>query len=396
MGLLLPSSKLIDLAAGAVLPGGPAAPQCLPMRPVPVLSNRWNRLSTGIESADSPRDLSSGKASIMQTVVELAHLALKWDQTSLEYPDTRQWAHHDVAALADGRIVTGHPDGTSLLVFSPDGRRLGTVSTGTVELHGIANDGPEGDSLWAADPGHKRTPAGPDYDKLQHPGRILNISLSGMAVLGELHQPDLEIYQHKAWSPTAVVRIHSGNGHNGPDTVWVSDGYGQSVLHQFSSDGTYLRTIDGKDSGLAFKTPHAIITRRRSDTTELLVADRSNRRIVVLSADGDFIRAFGADCLTSPSGIAALDDGTILVTELFGSVVAFSEAGDLLGWLGSPLPAEKRRPRWPNQVGALGNTVRPALVAGRFNSPHGICVTGGAVLVTEWVIGGRVVRLAPV
>ncbi|MEV0291352.1 hypothetical protein AB0H36_45105 [Kribbella sp. NPDC050820] len=329
----------------------------------------------------------------MQTVVELAHLALKWDQTYLEYPDTNQWAHHDIAALADGRIVAGHPDGTSLLVFDPDGRHLNTVQTGTVELHGIVNDAPEGDSLWVADPGRKRIE--PTYDKLLRPGRILNVSLSGASVIGELYQPDLEIYNNKAWSPTAVVRVRADNNQDGSETVWVSDGYGQSLLHQFSRDGTYLRTIDGKDSGLAFNTPHAIITRRRSDTTELLVADRSNKRIVVLSADGAFIRTFGTDSLTSPSGIAVMDDGTILITELFGSVAAFSESGELLGSLGSPLPSEDRRPRWPNQVGALGNTVRPPFVAGGFNSPHGICLTGRAVLVTEWVIGGRVVRLAP-
>ncbi|MFD9669431.1 hypothetical protein ACFWAY_49125 [Rhodococcus sp. NPDC059968] len=332
----------------------------------------------------------------MQTVVELAHLALEWDQRYLEYPDTNQWAHHDIVAMADGRVVTAHPDGTSLLVFSPDGRHLDTVSTGTVELHGIANDDPEEDSFWVADPGQKYTPAEPEYGWLSQPGRVLNVALSGATVLGELRQPDLEIYERKSWSPSAVVRVRSGDGGKGTETVWVADGYGQSVLHQFSSDGTYLRSIDGRDSGLVFDTPHAIITRRRSGTAELLVADRSNRRIVVLSADGAFIGAFGADSLTSPSGLAVMDDGTILVTELFGSVAAFSESGELLGSLGSAVPFEKQRSRWPNQITASGNTVRPPLNPGAFNSPHGICLTGGTILVTEWMIGGRVVRLAPV
>lgn len=331
----------------------------------------------------------------MKTIVELAHLRLEWDQDYLDYPDTNQWAHHDVASMADGRIVTGHPDGRSLLVFSPDGRHLDTIAAGTVELHGIANDAAEGDSLWIADPGEKCTPAEPEYDEFIRPGRILNVSLSAAAVVGEIRQPDLEIYENKTWHPTAVVRVRSANGAEADETVWVSDGYGESLLHQFSADGAHLRTVDGMASGLVFNTPHALVANSRGDTSELLVADRTNRRIVVLSSDGDFIRTFGSDSLTSPSGLAVMDDGTILITELSGSVAAFSGEGELVGSLGCPIPLEEQRRGWPNEIDGAGNTTRPLLHPGRFNSPHGICITGGAILVTEWVIGGRVVRLAP-
>jgi hypothetical protein len=331
----------------------------------------------------------------VKTIVELAHLKLGWDQTYLDYPDTNQWAHHDIAATPDGRIVTGHPDGRSLLVFSPDGQHLDTVATGTVELHGIAIDGAEGDSFWVADPGEKCTPAQPEYDEFIRPGRVLNVSLTGAAVVGELHQPDLEIYENKTWRPTAVVRVRSGKGAEADETVWVSDGYGESLLHQFAADGTHLRTVDGTASGLPFDTPHALTVNPRGNASELLVADRTNRRIVVLTADGDFLRSFGSDSLTSPSGMAVMDDGTILITELFGSVAAFTGEGELIGSLGSPVPVEENRTGWPNEINGSGNTTRPPLRPGRFNSPHGICITKGAILVTEWVIGGRVVRLAP-
>lgn len=333
---------------------------------------------------------------LMKTTVELAHLALAWDETYLDYPLTNQWAHHDVVAMADGRIVTGHPDGTSLLVFSPEGRHLDTVGTGTVELHGIANDDFESDSLWIADPGRKSTPGEPHYRDFQRAGRILNVSLPIGTVLGELRQPDLEIYAGKTWRPTAVVRVNSGNSKEaGRETIWVSDGYGLSLLHQYSRNGTYLRTVNGEDSGMAFDTPHAIITRQRDDRTELLVADRSNKRIAVLSTEGAFIDSFGADSLTSPSGLAVMEDGTILVTELFGSVAAFSESGTMIGSIGAPTPPEKQRAGWPNEVNTSGSMVRPSVEAGQFNSPHGICIAGGAILVTEWEIGGRIIRLDP-
>lgn len=331
----------------------------------------------------------------MTTTVKLAHLKLGWDQSYLDYPDTNEWAHHDVAMMADGRIVTGHPDGKSLLVFTPDGRHLGTVPVGSTELHGIANGGPEGDTLWIADPGEKCTPAQPEYDELLGPGRILNVSLSKAAVIGELLQPKLEIYQNKTWRPTAVVTIPSGKGNECGETVWVADGYGQNLLHRFATDGTHLRTVDGTSSGLAFDTPHALAVNPRPSQAELLVADRANRRIVVLSAEGDYLRSFGQDSLTSPSGMVVMDDGTIIITELFGSIAAFTAEGKHIGSLGSPVSEENQRTGWPNEITEAGNTTRPPLNPGHFNSPHGICMVGGAILVTEWVIGGRIIRLMP-
>ena len=331
----------------------------------------------------------------MKTFVALAHLKLEWDQDYLDYPETNQWAHHDVASMPDGRIVTGHPDGRSLLVFGPDGRRQDTVAPGTVELHGIANDAADGDSLWIADPGEKCIPGESEYSEFTRSGRVLKVSLSAASVEGEIYQPELEIYENRTWRPTAVVCVGSGNSAQADGQVWVSDGYGESLLHQFSADGTYCRTIDGTSSGLAFNTPHALVAIPCGDTWELLVADRTNRRIIVLSVDGDFVRSFGSDSLTSPSGLAVMDDGTILVTELFGSVSAFSGEGGLIGSVGSPVPVEKQREGWPNEINCAGTTSEPPHHPGVFNSPHGICITGGSILVTEWVIGGRVVRLTP-
>lgn len=329
------------------------------------------------------------------TIVKLAHLQLEWDQDYLDYPDTNQWSHHDVASVADGRIVTGHPDGRSLLVFGPDGRHLDTIATGTVQLHGIANDAAREDSFWIADPGEKCTPAHPVYDEVIRPGRILNVSLSAGEVIGEILQPALEVYEKTAWHPTAVVHVRSAQVADINESVWVADGYGESLLHHFSAQGHYINTLDGTTSGLAFNTPHALIAHSWGDATELFVADRTNRRIVVLSSAGEFIRTFGSDDLTSPSGLAVMEDGTILVTELFGGLAAFSPEGALIGYLGAATSEAEQRAGWPNDIDEAGNTIKPPLHPGQLNSPHGICITGGAILVTEWVIGGRVIRLVP-
>ena len=52
------------------------------------------------------------------------------------------------------------------------------------------------------------------------------------------------------------------------------------------------------------------------------------------------------------------------------------------------------RDGWPNARDAAGDLVRPELAPGRFNSPHTIAADGdGNLYVTEWVIGGRLVKL---
>ena len=55
------------------------------------------------------------------------------------------------------------------------------------------------------------------------------------------------------------------------------------------------------------------------------------------------------------------------------------------------------RPGWPNGVDELQHPVRaPDLAHGRFNSPHGLAVDAdGSLYVAEWLIGGRMIKLAP-
>jgi len=51
---------------------------------------------------------------------------------------------------------------------------------------------------------------------------------------------------------------------------------------------------------------------------------------------------------------------------------------------------------WPNAKDRSGDTMRTThLEPGRFNSPHGVAVDGeGNIYVAEWLIGGRITKLA--
>jgi len=295
-----------------------------------------------------------------------------------------------VAVLPDGGLVTGHPETGRLAVFASDGRLVQTLDTRLTELHGLAfveDDGAE--RLWAADNGHKFIPAQPAYADHAAPGRVVQLDLSGR-ITKELAQPRTAAYENARWSPCAVAVDHPRDGGDG--RIWVADGYGQSLLHCYSSAGVHLFALDGSESGMPFDTPHGLLLDRRKPRVELYVADRSNRRLVVYSRDGMFLRCIAIDDFTSPSALATSGDD-LVVAELFGAIAALDIEDDLIEVVGDDSPT--KRPGWPNRLD--GGTQAPLLRASQFNSPHGVAADAdGSIFVAEWLIAGRLVQLEPV
>jgi hypothetical protein len=177
--------------------------------------------------------------------------------------------------------------------------------------------------------------------------------------------------------------------------VWVADGYGQSLVHHFDSDGDYLGSISGAEGTAGpFNCPHAVFVDRRKSEPELYVADRGNARIQVYGLDGRFHRSFGTDYLNSPSGFATLGD-KLVVAELFAQLTVVDTDDAFLGYIGAD-PTARERPGWPNAVDSGGATTQPSVQAGKFNSPHGIATDcDGAIYVSEWLVGGRLIKLDP-
>lgn len=282
------------------------------------------------------------------------------------------WMHSGVAVAASGEVVVAAPEGDALLVLGADGPRR--VPTPTTELHGITRDEIAGvEVFWVADNGHKYVPATPVYADHRVAARLLAVDLAGVVRM-ELEAPQGE------WSPTAIA-VHG-------DTVWVADGYGQSLLHAFDRSGSCVLTTDGSDSGLAFDCPHGVVVDARAE--RIVVADRANQRLVELDLAGRFRRVLPAQVF-SPSGLA-LDGDLLLVTELWGDLVVVGPDGEVVD-RASAQPVEPDRPGWPNAMRG-GAMVAPVLSPGVLNSPHGIAVdTDGSWLLTEWCIGGRVTRL---
>jgi hypothetical protein len=218
-------------------------------------------------------------------------------------------------------------------------------------------------------------------------GRVVAFDLAG-ELIAELPTPALPVYAEKTYRPTTVEVDRAGDG-----SVWVADGYGAELVHKLSGEGEPLLTLSGEEGAGRFDTPHGIlIDRRRPGEPRLYVTDRGNHRIVVYDLDGNFLSSI-EEGLRSPSGLAVRGEA-LVVAELEARLTILDIRDQVVERIGDDGEAASR-PGWPNALGADGRTARPDLRPGLFNSPHGLAVGAeGEIYVAEWVLGGRLVRLA--
>ena len=330
-------------------------------------------------------------AAIESVILGFANRQYRWTELEVNGRSTSSWAHHGVAVADDWTVITGHPDGDRL-VFTPlaSGSSF-TVSIDVTECHGVTlvkDDGEE--RIWIADNGHKYLPDRPLYGEKRIPGQVIQVGRDG-TTYRRLDPPMIGDRAEAGWAPCAIAVDEFMVGGNG--MIWVADGYGHSLVHGFAADGDLLITLDGAASGKKFDVPHGIIIDRRRPTPELVVADRGNTRLVAFDLTGRFLRTFGGHLLTSPSGLA-MDGDHLLVTELYGGLVAFDINDHNVGRV--PQLSDHSRPGWPNRI-VDNRLIAPALSPGSLNSPHGIAVTrDGMIVLTEWCIGGRISLLTPI
>lgn len=315
-------------------------------------------------------------------------------------PDTPSardgWSHHGAVFTDDGEVIAFHQGEPTMTVFDRDGKLLRTWETDLNDAHGMALAADDsGQYLWTADPGAKRQAnLGYEYPDGPRKGRFVKWSLDGKKVM-ELARPDISAYESGVFSPTSVTVFEERGGGNGD--IWASDGYGESLIHRYNRDGEYLSTIDGTEGSAGhFDCPHCVWVDYRHDEPELYIADRGNAQMQVYDLEGNFIRSFGKDFLTTPTAIAT-HGGLLFVAELRSRITIIDTSDQFVGYLG-PDDAAFEREGWPNRRDENGNLQRPdTLRDGVFNSPHGIAADpDGNLYVAEWLIGGRFTKLARV
>lgn len=296
----------------------------------------------------------------------------KWARTPDNESSQANGRTHGVVVAEGGQVVVFHQANPAVLVFDSDGTLQSAWGDRFAGAHGmtLVRDG-DTEYLWLTD---------------QTSGEVVKTTLDGQTVMN-IQPPDLPAYQGGNYAPTWVAVNQEGNGGNGD--IWVADGYGQSLIHRYDRTGRYLATISGEEGQAgAFNCPHGIWVDTRKAAPELYIADRGNRRVQVYDLDGQFKRAFGSDILTSPCGFVTHGDD-LLIPELFARLTILDGADELVGYFGANEEVVGMA-GWPNHPAEM-------IVPGKFNSPHGMAADpAGNLYVVEWIVGGRITKLARV
>jgi peptidylglycine monooxygenase len=207
-----------------------------------------------------------------------------------------------VAVDSKDRVYFYQRKDPPVLVFDHDGNFLtGWGSQRLLDAHGIFV-GPD-DHLYVC-------------NRDEH--EVLKLTPEGKIelVLGWRGRPALQApFNH----PADVAVSRNGD-------IYVADGYGNSAVHRFSSEGKHLRSWGAPGSGRGqFTTPHGIWVDGRD---RVLVADRENDRMQLFSPDGDYLAEWSD--LYHPMDIYVDSAGTVYVTDQIPRISMYTLDGQLL------------------------------------------------------------------
>ena len=243
-----------------------------------------------------------------------------------------------VAADSEGSVVVLQRAPPLLIVFDREGRFVRSFGDDLVrDGHGIHID--RDDRVFVVD---------------RDAHQVLIFAVDG-TLLGRLGERDTPRFGAPFNHPTGCAVAEDGE-------IYVSDGYGNTLVHRFSSEGRLLQSWGERGSGPgAFSTPHAIWIDRAD---RVLVADRENDRVQIFDRDGRFLGAWND--IYHPMDIFENEAGQIFVTDQVPRLNMFSPDGRLEG------------------------CGRPAL-----NSAHGVSGDAAGNIYLAEMIPSRVTRLTP-
>ena len=133
--------------------------------------------------------------------------------------------------------------------------------------------------------------------------------------LGTRHGP-LQPFNH----PTDVAFSPFGD-------IYVSDGYANSKVHRFRSDGSAIAAWGTLGCGRGeFMNPHAVWV--RADGV-VIVVDRGNNRLQLFTEEGAWLEEWHG--FSQPLDIWGDADGNLFVSDLVPSLSMLSPQGKLLG-----------------------------------------------------------------
>ena len=274
--------------------------------------------------------------------------------------------HGGVVVDKAGLIYVSSDSTKGIFVFQPDGKLVRNIAADFYGIHGM----------------NIREEKGEEFIYAAHlkGAQAVKLKIDGTPVL-VIPFPQEAAAQYpngvKDYKPTAIAVAPDGS-------IFVSDGYGKSLIHKFDAVGKYVKTfgVKGTSDG-QFNTPHGLGMDTRSGKPLLLVCDRANRRLQHFDIDGNFVAVITRD-LKLPCSVSIHGDYAA-IAELGGRVAIIDKTNAVVATLGENTD--------PKQAGKFD--VSPeAWQQGIFTAPHGISYdANGNLYVQDWNKTGRVTKL---
>jgi hypothetical protein len=292
--------------------------------------------------------------------------------------DKKLGATHGGIAIDKAGNIYASSDTQGVFIFDANGKFLRTIAPEVTNLHG----------LMLREEGGKEFL----YGALNNGAKAVKLTLDGQ-VVWEIGVPK----ESGFYNPPAASEVTKDGKKKGatafkptgiavgPDgRIYIADGYGASVIHMYSADRKYLKTIGTRGEGEnQFKTCHGIAVDTRYGAPRLLVADRENRRLVHLDLDGKWLGVVATD-MRRPCSFSFFGDH-VAVAELEGRVAIVDKAGKVVVGLGDN----------PDKKQWAAFKLEPQFWQdGIFIAPHGCAFDkAGNLYVEDWNFVGRVTKL---
>lgn len=212
-------------------------------------------------------------------------------------PEGSTWGQVvEIVVDSQDRVFVFHRGETSPMIFNTAGEYQGTWGTAGPwkDIHGvtIASDD-DGEYLIVV-------------DRDRHV--VSRTTLDGTVVwtIGTEDQPDKD--GGPFYRPTDSAVAPNGD-------VYVTDGYGNARVHQFTSKGEHIRSWGSRGVGPGqFNLPHGVRIIERNGDPVVYVCDRENHRIQLFSLDGIYITKLTG--FKQPGDMVVDGDGVRYVGEL--------------------------------------------------------------------------------
>jgi DNA-binding beta-propeller fold protein YncE len=203
-----------------------------------------------------------------------------------------------VAADDQDRIYVFQRKDPPVVVFDRDGKYLGAWGTGAVaDPHGLKI---VGDTVYTTDRSDSCAKSFTLDGKVK-----LALGTPGLhSDTGEVKNWLVERAAGPFNHPTEMLPHPNGD-------IYITDGYRNARVHRFGADGTLKTSWGTPGSGPGqFHLPHSIAV---NDDGNLLVADRSNKRIQIFTPEGQYLREWTG--MGGPNDISRGKDGNFYIAE---------------------------------------------------------------------------------